>query len=38
MQKVTKEYGAVIKQKLISIELLSNKQITEPIDYYSQST
>lgn len=35
MQKLTKEFGGVLRQKLISIELISDKKIQEPIDYFS---
>lgn len=35
MLKLNKEFGGVLKQRLISIELISNKNITEPLDYFS---
>jgi hypothetical protein len=35
MMKVTKEFGGVLKQKLISLEMITEKKIQEPIDYYS---
>lgn len=39
MQKVQKDYGAVLKQKLISIELLASKNLADlQLDYYSTTT
>lgn len=39
MQKIQKDYGAVLKQKLISIELLSSKNLADlQLDYFSTST
>ena len=39
MQKVLKDYGTVLKQKLISIELLASKNLADlQLDYFSTTT
>lgn len=38
MVKITKEYPNALKQRLISLELITDKKIQEPIDYYSQTS
>jgi hypothetical protein len=38
MTKVTKECPNVLKQKLISLEMITDKKLIEPLDYYSQTT
>jgi hypothetical protein len=36
MQKLTKEFGAVLKQRLISVELISDRKVVEPLDFFGQ--
>ncbi len=36
MTKLTKEYPTVLKQRLISVDLITEKKIQEPLDYFSQ--
>lgn len=35
MVKITKDYPNALKQRLVSLELITDKKIQEPIDYYS---
>ena len=38
MHNLTKDYGSVLKQRLISLEMISEKNLSEPLDYYSSSS
>ncbi len=38
MVKITKDYPNALKQRLVSLELITDKKIQEPIDYYSQTS
>ena len=34
---MTKEYGKVLKQRLISVDLITDKKIIQSLDYFSKS-
>ncbi len=38
MVKITKDYPNALKQRLVSLELITDNKIQEPIDYYSQTS
>ena len=38
MVKITKDYPNSLKQRLVSLELITDNKIQEPIDYYSQTS
>jgi len=37
MTKLTKEYPNVLKQKLISVDLITEKKMQEPLDFFSST-
>jgi len=38
MTKLTKEYPGVLKQRLISVEMITEKKLSEPIDFFSSTS
>ena len=38
MTKLTKEYPGVLKQRLISVEMITEKKLSDPIDYFSPTS